>query len=202
MEVEAKWTLATSVTPNEIETLPWSPYTLAQPKTIDQHDTFFDTADQALYQSKHVVRVRRANDDLFVTLKGPGTIARGVHSRPEWEVPTSSEDPQHWPNEIRAMLQELVGDQPLMPLFAVHNFRRTWILLRDGLPVGEVALDQGTIEAGDRQLPMHELEIELKGGAIDDLDALATMITQHLPAHPEDQSKSARGFALLTRSAA
>ena len=198
MEIELKFALSAPVTPAQIEALPWSPYRLAQPHTLDQLDTFFDTADRALSETKHAVRVRRANEQLLVTLKGPGTVVAGVHSRPEWEVPATSEQPEQWPDAIRDQLRALIGEQPLEPLFTVQNLRRAWVLLRDDQPLGEVALDEGAIIVGERRLPMHELEIELKGGAASDLDALATMIVQQLPAQPEDRSKFARGFALLS----
>lgn len=200
MEIEAKYALREPMTPAQIEALPWAPYDLVQPAILHQHNTYFDTTDRALSKTKHSVRLRRENDILLVTLKGPGTVATGVHSRPEWEVPTASAEPDQWPEEIRTKLHELIGAEPLQPLFTIHNLRRAWVLLRDGLPLGEVALDEGTIEVADQQLPLYELEIELKGGAPGDLDALATMIVQHLPATPEDRSKFTRGFALLSNA--
>jgi len=198
MEIEAKYTLTIPVTPAQIEALPWAPYHIAQPETLDQHDTFFDTADRVLSRTKHAVRVRHANERLLVTLKGPGTVENGVHSRPEWEVPTIGEQPDQWPELIRTKLHDLIGDQHLAPLFTIHNGRRTWVLLRDEQVLGEVALDKGTIDSGGQQMPLHELEIELKGGDEGDLHALAAIIRQHLPAQPEDRSKFARGFALLS----
>ncbi len=200
MEIEAKYVLSKPVTPTQIEALPWAPYELLQPVTLHQHNTYFDTVDRALSRAKHSVRVRQENDILLVTLKGPGTVVAGVHSRPEWEVPTVSTEPDQWPEEIRAMLHELIGAQPLQPLFTIHNLRRAWVLRRGDLPLGEVALDEGTIEVADQKVPLHELEIELKGGTPGDLDALATMIVQHLPATPEDRSKFTRGFALLSNA--
>jgi inorganic triphosphatase YgiF len=198
MEIEAKWTLTAPVTPEQIEALRWTPYRIAQPQTLAQHDTFFDTHDRALSRTKHAVRVRHANADLLVTLKGPGTVEAGVHSRPEWELPTASERPEQWPELIRTKLHDLIGEQAVAPLFTVHNDRRTWVLLRDDAVLGEVALDTGMIESGGQQLPLHELEIELKGGERSDLQALAGLIQQQLPAQPEDRSKFARGFALLS----
>ncbi len=198
MEIEAKYTLSAPTTPAQIEALPWAPYQLAQPETLDQHDTFFDTVDRALSRTKHAVRVRRANERLLVTLKGPGTVENGVHSRPEWELPTTSDQPAQWPELIRSKLHDLIGEQQLAPLFTIRNGRRTWVLMRDDQVLGEVALDEGVIESGGQQLPLHELEIELKGGDENDLHALAAIIGQHLPAQPEDRSKFARGLALLS----
>jgi triphosphatase len=132
-----------------------------------------------------------------VTLKGPGTVAGGVHEREELELPTAEYMPAGWPGEIRERLQQLIGTPALEPLLEVANHRRTWPLLRGAQVIGEVALDAGTISVGGRSEPMHELEIELKGGTRADLDALSALAQRALPAQPEDRSKFARGLALV-----
>lgn len=197
MEVEAKLALTAPVQPEQVEAVDWSPYMLGERADVQQHDTFWDTPELALSRTRHAVRLREAGPKSVVTLKGPGTVERGVHSREELELPTASEAPDAWPAEVRARLQELVGDVALRPLLEVANHRRTWPLLRDGRTIGEVALDEGQIIAGGRSEPMHELEIELKGGTPADLDTLSALVQQALPAHPEDRSKFARGLALL-----
>jgi len=197
MEVEAKFTLAERVTPEQIETLGWGDYRLGERQTIDQHDTFFDTAELALSRTRHAVRVREGHASLIVTLKGPGTVKGSIHSREEWETTTPSSAPEAWPTEIRAQLDKLIGPQKLQPLLQVHNLRRTWTIQHVDRIIGELALDEGTIEANGQQQPMHELEIELKGGTNDDLHQLSELVQQQLPARPEAQSKFARGLALL-----
>lgn len=197
MEIEAKYQLTAPVTPEQIEALDWTPYQLGPRATIDQRDTFFDTPARAISQTMHAVRLREGGAQPVVTLKGPGVVEAGVHSREEIEEPTSDRAPEGWPAVVRARLHELIGAQPLGPLLEVHNLRRIWPLLRDGAVVGEVALDEGTIRAGERHEPMHELEIELKGGVRDDLALVGALVQRQLPAQPEDRSKFHRGFALL-----
>lgn len=197
MEIEAKYRLTAPVSAEQIEALDWTPYQLGPRATVDQHDTFFDTADRAISSTMHAVRLREGAPTPVVTLKGPGTVEDGVHSREEIELPTEERAPAGWPGPIRERLEQLVGTQPLQPLLDVHNLRRSWPLRRDGAVIGEVALDKGTIRAGERHEPMHELEIELKGGARSDLDRLAELVRRQLPAEPEDRSKFHRGFALL-----
>lgn len=197
MEIEAKYQLTAPVTPEQIEALDWTPYQLGQRETIDQHDTFFDTPQRAISQTRHAVRLREGGRTLVVTLKGPGMVEAGVHSREEIEEPTGDRAPQGWPTPIRERLRQLIGEQPLEPLLSVQNLRRTWALLHEGVVIGEVALDEGTIRAGERHEPMHELEIELKGGAREDLAVVGALVQRQLPAQPEDRSKFHRGFALL-----
>lgn len=197
MEIEAKYTLTEPVSAEQIEALDWGAYQLGDRHTIDQHDTFFDTPELALSRTRHAVRLRTGGQHPVVTLKGPGSAVQGVHSREEWEEPTADPDPGGWPQLIRQKLQDLIAEQPIEPLLAVHNQRRTWELLRDGQIVGEVALDLGEIVAGDEREPMHELEIELKGGTRDDLATIGELVQRQLPAQPEDRSKFARGLALV-----
>ncbi|HEX6287980.1 MAG TPA: CYTH domain-containing protein [Herpetosiphonaceae bacterium] len=200
MEIEAKFTLTEPVSAERVEALDWGQYHLGERHTVDQHDTFFDTADRALIQTRHAVRLRAGGASAVVTLKGPATIEQGVHAREEWEEPTTGHDPAAWPDAIRQRLSDLIGAQPIAPLLAVQNRRRTWALLRGDQPIGEVALDEGAIIAGSEQEPMHELEVELKGGTRDDLEAVGRLIQAQLPAQPEDRSKFARGVALLQQS--
>lgn len=197
MEIEAKLGLTAPVAPEQIEVLDWSPYQIGARHAVQQHDTFFDTADLALSKTRHAVRLRQGGTTTVVTLKGPGQVAGGVHERSELELPTDNTEPDGWPTEIRAELHQLIGAQPMRPLLEVHNHRRTWALVLHGRSIGEVALDHGSIVAGGRQEPMHELEIELKGGERDDLIALVRLVQSHLPAQPEDRSKFSRGLALL-----
>lgn len=198
MEIEAKYRLTEPVSPEQIEALDWTPYQLGPRHTVDQHDTFFDTPGRALSQTRHAVRLREGGARPVVTLKGPGTAQAGVHSREELELATEDRAPAGWPAPIRARLEQLIETHTLEPLLAVQNLRRTWPLTRDGRLIGEVALDYGTIQAGGQHEPMHELEIELKGGSGDDLQQLGGLVQRELPAQPEDRSKFERGFALLS----
>lgn len=197
MEIEAKYTLTEPVSAEQVEALDWGAYQLGERHTIDQHDTFFDTSELALSRTRHAVRLRTGGKQPVVTLKGPGSAAQGVHSREEWEEPTGDHDPDGWPQTIRQRLHDLIGAQPLQPLLAVHNQRRAWELLKAGQVVGEVALDRGEITADDEHEPMHELEIELKGGTREDLEQVGELVQRQLPAQPEDRSKFARGLALV-----
>lgn len=197
MEIEAKFKLTRPVDATEIEALEWAPYQLGPRHTADQHDTFFDTADLALSRTRHAVRLREGLATPVVTLKGPGTVSAGIHAREELELPTSGRAPEEWPDQIRAQLRQLIGAGALQPLLEIQNRRRTWPLLRDNVAIGEVALDEGQIIAGAQHQPMHELEIELKGGARSDLEALRVQMLRQLPAQPENRSKFARGLGLL-----
>jgi triphosphatase len=200
MEIEAKFALVEPVSAERVEALDWGVYRLSQRHSVDQHDTFFDTPERVLSQTRHAVRLRVGGARPLVTLKGPGSAAQGVHSREEWEAPTDDPAPEGWPPPIREKLAALIDSQPLQPLLTVRNRRQSWDLLRGEQRVGELALDEGEISAGGQREPMHELEIELKGGSRDDLAELCALVQQQLPARPEDRSKFARGLALMQQT--
>lgn len=198
MEIEAKYRLTEPTSPEQIEALDWRPFRLGVRSETRQRDTLWDTASRELSSSRHAVRLRQGGKQPLVTIKGPGSVVAGVHEREELELPAAQPEPSAWPAQIIERLRELVGDQQLQPIFEIRNHRRTWPLLENGTIVGEVALDQGTIEAGGRSQALHELEVELKGAAGRRLlDSVAELVLRQLPAEPEDRSKFERGIALL-----
>jgi inorganic triphosphatase YgiF len=66
------------------------------------------------------------------------------------------------------------------------------------LPSGtvEIAFDQGVIKAGDRSMPVSEIELELKSGSASAIHELALRLCEHGEVRPSIRTKSARGFDL------
>lgn len=202
MEIEAKYRAEQPIAPTQIESLSLVPYRLGPRETHDLFDTLLDTEGFALSQQSHTLRVRRDGPRHILTLKGPGTVEGGTHRREEWEETLAEGDDPFdraaWPSSIGARLNELIGDEPLHPAVTIQNHRRTWAVHRDGGHVGEIALDEGTIQAGGLTEPLHEVEVELKGrGTTDDLAALTGALCGPLPLVPEPHSKAKRGLMLL-----
>ncbi len=201
MEREAKYRAVKRIRPKQIEGLDFAPYTLGERVTAELRDTVLDTAERTLSNQRYGLRVRRTADQTLLTFKAPGSVSGAVHSRPETEaeIPAAvRNDRRHWPAEIAAPVQELVGDAKLQALLTVRNRRRTWQVARAGVVVAEIALDRGTITADDRSMPFHEVEIELKGAGSDsDLAALEACLTANLLLVPEGRSKLKRGLLLL-----
>ncbi len=197
MELEGKWEPAGSVTISEIEQCNWQPYALGERKLLRQTNLYFDTPDHALRQHQYALRLRNENGELIVTLKGPNQASAGIHQRLEEEAHTTSNEPAAWPPLIMDRLHPIIAGQKLAPYLRIENEREAWPVLHDGQLIGELALDTGTIFAGEQRGPIHELEWELKGGSEADFQTLYGMIGAMLPLRPSTISKLERGLALL-----
>lgn len=200
LEVEAKYT----VLPTDLDLVAGlaylGPYTLRHaPAPEIQQNTYFDTADGRLAQSRHGLRVRRVADTSRITLKGPAeALADGLSRRVEHEFPGDNPDPEAWPaGPARELGRRLVGGLPLKPTVRIATTRRIAHVERDGALVAEIALDQGMIDAGGRTAPICELEIELHGaGALADIDQIAAALRTLITLTPEPRSKLTRALAL------
>ncbi|MBU3666936.1 MAG: CYTH domain-containing protein [Rhodocyclaceae bacterium] len=199
--------LKLSIDPEAISTLLKHP--LLQNTPTHQHlaNTYFDTDDLALTRQKVAVRERKMLNQTLLTVKTAGQTQGGLSQRQEWEGPT-----QPGAFDFRQLVSDAavagtlttVANQ-LVPVFTTDFERRTWLVTVANSTV-EVALDRGTIQANRHgrqgQLPLCELELELKAGDIDALLMLAAQLQAHVALKPTDESKAARGYALFHSLAA
>lgn len=168
-----------------------------------QHNTYYDTPDFRLRAQRYGLRVRTVGHTRIATLKGESQSRDGLHQRPEWEMPVTNDDPQHWPpGDVRDRALALAAGAPLQPVLTIETFRRHVRAWRGERCVAEIALDEGVIYAGGREQMFYELEVELlPEGTRDDLDTLGTLLQQQFALHPDNLSKLARGLALLDEAA-
>jgi inorganic triphosphatase YgiF len=154
---------------------------------------YYDTPDLALRKSGIAVRLRRHGRTWLQTVKCAGSSAGGLSSRPEWEIPYgghfdfSSIDDE----AVRARLEKRSVLSRLTPLFETSFRRTTWSL--DG---ALLMFDRGWIAADGRREAISELELELAGGEIGTLFALADGLADRLPLLPAPLSKAERGVRL------
>ena len=154
---------------------------------------YYDTPDRKLRREGLTLRVRQSGTRFTQTVKtecGDDPLTRG-----EWEasVPSIAPDVALASPFIPAKL--LAELEPLEPVFTsdIHRHQR----LVD-LPSGtvEVAFDHGLLKAGERTLPVSEIELELKAGNAGAIYELALGLAQHGPLRPSIEAKSQRGFDL------
>ena len=201
MEIEAKFAVTGPLSPDQINALDLGPYHLEDCGVERHDDVVLDTPSRDLTAAHQTLRIRRTPDATLMTLKGPTTREGVVFARDEIEAPVpegAATDLTLWPDAIAARVRPLLDGEPLEPLVRVAVARHQWNASRDGELVAEIALDDGSIQAAGRELPIHELEVEIKAdGTRGDLDALSASLRADLPLVPEPLTKLQRGLALL-----
>ena len=160
---------------------------------ISMETTYYDTEDFSLRKRKWTLRQRLEDGRAVCTVKTP--LPDG--SRGEWEADNS---------DLSAGVTQLCGmgapkeildyvNQGVAP-FCGARFTRLAKTIE--LPGGrvELALDEGVLLGGGRELPFAEVEVELKSGS----DAVARDFAAALAAEfglkPQPKSKLARAMAL------
>ena len=162
-------------------------------RRILMQTTYFDTPGGSLSARHMTLRLRQENDQTVCTLKTPCPDG----GRGEWECPAT---------EIAggiAALLAIGAPQQLQALTAegvvpVCGARFTRIACEVPTADGwaELALDSGVLLGGGRELPLCEVELELKSGSDAALVSLAQAITAGHGLSPERGSKFRRALAL------
>lgn len=153
---------------------------------------YYDTPRAELNRQRAALRVRDTGDGFIQTLKTQGDFTKGAHRRQEWE----------WPLLGRDLNIGLLADTPLWegvnlaelePVFET-NFRRHTLMLDDGSASIECAFDAGVIRANDTDWPLHEIELELKGGDEASLLHWASNLARDVPVFLNLISKAEQGY--------
>ncbi|WP_269079051.1 CYTH domain-containing protein [Marinobacter similis] len=92
-------------------------------------------------------------------------------------------------------LADRVNIADLRPVFET-NFERQVVMILDGKTSIEVAIDRGQIVSGTRQLPLNELELELKAGDSAALLVWAKKLAEQVPVFLNLVSKAEQGYYL------
>ena len=162
-------------------------------QTIHMQTTYFDTPAHTLSSRRWTLRCRKENTLCVCTLKTPGEgLERG-----EWEVECDSIESAI--SELcklgaPAELKTLAEDGLCVSCGAKFTRKAGTFTLRDC--VLEIALDQGVLLGGGKELPFCELEVEHKEGSREAVDAFARQLADIYDLKPESKSKFARALAL------
>ena len=142
-------------------------------RVIRMHTRYFDTPDRLLREKRWTLRIRQENETQVLTCKTPG---RG-RSRGEWSLDRTDPAPTPQSGELRA-LAELGAPEALCALTGLTaicgaRFTRRCVMLE--LPEAriELAADTGELYGPRGREPLCELELELYGGSLAALSALA-----------------------------
>ena len=160
---------------------------------IAMETTYYDTPDRALSDRRITLRRRLENGRSVCTLKTP---TDGV-GRGEWEVERE---------EITQAIDELCKlsqwdglpdllTSGLEPVCGACFTRQAKTIDLEGGSV-ELALDQGILLGGGRELPLCEVEVELKSGSEDAAVDFAKALSREFGLKQEKKSKFRRALAL------
>lgn len=164
-----------------------------QRRQIQMETSYFDTADGALSAKKMTLRLRRENGSCICTLKTP--LPDG--SRGEWECAATSIG-----DGIRGLLSvgapEQLGrwNETVLQIVCSARFIRQAITVPTADGTAELALDSGVLIGGGKEIPLHEVEVELKSGSEAATIDFAHQLCNTYGLTPQPLSKFQRALAL------
>lgn len=165
---------------------------------------YYDTSDLDLNKHRVAVRLRRVGRRWIQTVKAEGSVAAGLHARPEWES-ERTENSLAFDSIGDPTLREFFADEKLRlalrPIFITEFTRSRRILEFPSGEVVEFALDRGEVRTDDDRLPICEMELELKsGGDPARLFEFALGLQEAIPLKLENVSKAERGYRLVSHT--
>ena len=162
-------------------------------QSIELHARYFDTSTRELARAGIALRLRKEGEQWVQTLKAPGSDALSRieinHERNGPELDLSLYEG----SEIADRLAQL--SEPLALRYETQVTRLVAIA-EVGKADIEIAYDQGKLLAQDLELPISEVEFELKSGPIDTMLDLSRHWLLAYNLVLESRSKSHRGDAL------
>jgi inorganic triphosphatase YgiF len=185
--------LKLEVAPGATEQLMRQPWIERAPRSSQhQLSVYFDTADSELRKRGYTLRVRSAGDRYIQTVKALKNGA-GLFDRGEWEYQIDGPEPDAERLAHTPLAAIDVG--ALRPVIRSEVNRTACRLKPNGAEI-ELDVDHGTVTAGGRKLPVHEIEIELLRGSAQSAVEIARRIAGEVPVKLGVMSKAERGFAL------
>ena len=165
--------------------------------TISMETTYFDNPDKTFSELRWTLRRRMENDRSVCTLKTP--LPDG--SRGEWELECddiSAAIPKLCalgaPEELAAM-----AAPGLSPSCGARFTRLAKLITEDAFTV-ELALDQGVLLGGGKELTFAEVEVEYKDGSEAEAIAFANALAWKFGLTREFRSKIARAQDLAANT--
>lgn len=160
---------------------------------ISMETTYYDTLDGALSARRITLRRRLENGMSVCTVKTPGD----GHGRGEWDTEAESiEDaiPRLLEAGCTADLKALTK-AGIVPVCGARFTRLARTLELEGAQV-ELALDSGCLMGAGKEMPLCEVEVELKSGDEAAAVAFANRLAREYGLRPEGASKFRRALAL------
>jgi inorganic triphosphatase YgiF len=199
MEIELKLLLAPGDLPRVGRHASVAALRAGRGRTDRLTSVYYDTAHGALAHAGVALRVREVRGRWVQTVKGGGASAAGLHAREEQEWRLPSPDPDLTllaGTPFEALFSSAAVSGRLAPVFRTEFERVVRPLVWPDGTRAELALDDGSVQAGGRSEPISEMELELQSGDATRLFELALALSADLPLRLGHASKAERGYLL------
>lgn len=159
---------------------------------IAMETTYYDTRDDFFSARKMTLRRRMENGSAVCTLKMPGS----GHGRQEFET-ESATIAEAIPVLCKLSQWDDLSDyaKALVPVCGAKFTRMAATVVLPECTL-EIAVDSGVLTGGGKELPLGEIEVELKSGSEDAAVAFAEALAQRHGLQPEPKSKFRRALEL------
>lgn len=164
-------------------------------RSLESH--YYDTSKRLLAKAGVVYRVRKEPEGYVATVKLEKNNSGGLSDRTEYNVVVDSLYPNIDSMKRYLDLTDIVLKDNFEELFSVLVMRKQCDLQLTKDTKVEMAIDLGSINAVDKNMPIAELELELVTGNKKDLLEFVAMLSREVPLYPEHRSKFYRGILLL-----
>ena len=200
-EIELKLAIAASDVPKLARVPLLKSSSRGRAATSRLYSIYYDTPEFSLRQQGVALRLRRIGARWLQTLKSAGRVEGGLHQREESETAVPAQI-LNYPALAQSGAAAVFADPGLplrlQPVFATDFKRTSWKLEPAAGAEIEFCLDRGAISAGPAQVPISEIELELKRGPPEQLLEFALKLLQTVPLRLEPASKAERGYALVS----
>ena len=162
-------------------------------RPIEMETTYYDTFDGKMSNYRWTFRRRMENGTSICTLKTPAENG----GRQEWEVEAQSII-LSVPKLVKAGAPWLLAEftvSGVVPVCGAKFTRLAGMVEFEGAQL-ELALDAGILTGGGRELPLLEVEVELKDGSDEAAIAFAVSLAKKYGLVPENKSKYRRALGL------
>ena len=183
----------------DLSQLDWLVAMTREQQHLHLRTEYFDTPQMKLKQQGMALRLRQIDDVWLQTVKTSGQVKDGLHQREEWEHPVMNGE-----FDLALLRQTplapIVDDsgswKQLQRLFHTEFDRDIRLLDAPQDTLIELAYDFGEAASGNDTAPIHEIELELRHGSIDELKRVAQRLKTALNLNYHNCSKAETGYQL------
>lgn len=167
---------------------------------ISMNADYYDTPELDLLKHNYVLRIRKENGAYVCTLKKREEERdSGVLIRKEWNRELVSKKLKlEYFEEVKDELLEIVGGSELVEILETDFIRRKMDVSYRSSKL-ELAVDYGKIVSNNQEVPIMEVEVELKEGVEEDILAFIEEYLKPYNLRVDTESKFARGLHLFMK---